>query len=355
MARQAQNESRAVATITELPPPRLPVAADVLAKLAVSEDEWRVLCDQTFPSARDPLAIMLALRYCAKRNLDVYKKVVHVVPVWSTALNRMVEGIWPGIAELRTTASRTGVYGGIDLPKFGPMIKHEFVQRIEADERDPRSQAKEIKKEVEYPEYVDVTVYKMVGGQRCPFHARVYWMETYATAGRYTDMPNSMWMKRPRGQLEKCGEAAALRRGFPEEIGGELSSDEMYGKVIDHEDPAMAEHVPPPQKPLRPPRVTSPAPTVQEDVADDQRKPIGEATPAEIVDADVAEEADPVTEAEVQFFDSLQVALADATTAKDVEAIWADFKPAERFATNPESLEVCEKMRSMRIKRIERK
>ena len=35
-----------------------------------------------------------------------------------------------------------------------------------------------------------------------------------------------MWQKRPRGQLDKCAEAAALRGAFPEEIGDEFTSDE---------------------------------------------------------------------------------------------------------------------------------
>jgi hypothetical protein len=43
-----------------------------------------------------------------------------------------------------------------------------------------------------------------------------------------------MWRDRPRGQLEKCAEAAALRAAFPEEIGGDLCSDEVGGgKVLD--------------------------------------------------------------------------------------------------------------------------
>jgi hypothetical protein len=38
--------------------------------------------------------------------------------------------------------------------------------------------------------------------------------------------PNSMWQKRPRGQLDKCAEAAALRAAFPEELGDDPTSDE---------------------------------------------------------------------------------------------------------------------------------
>ena len=39
-----------------------------------------------------------------------------------------------------------------------------------------------------------------------------------------------MWANRPVGQLEKCAEAGALRRAFPEEIGNELTAEEMAGQ-----------------------------------------------------------------------------------------------------------------------------
>src|SRR6059058_4653489 len=67
---------------------------------------WKVLIDSVFPAARSLDAIMMALAYCHKRKLDVFKKVVHIVPMWSTARNAMIETVWPGIAELRTTACR---------------------------------------------------------------------------------------------------------------------------------------------------------------------------------------------------------------------------------------------------------
>jgi hypothetical protein len=39
--------------------------------------------------------------------------------------------------------------------------------------------------------------------------------------------PNSMWEKRPHGQLGKCAEAAALRKAFPEETGGAYIEEEF--------------------------------------------------------------------------------------------------------------------------------
>jgi hypothetical protein len=63
---------------------------------------------------------------------------------------------------------------------------------------------------------------------------RVYWLESYATAGRDTVAPNEMWRRRTRGQLDKCAEAAALRAAFPEELGNDYAAEEMEGQVVDH-------------------------------------------------------------------------------------------------------------------------
>ena len=69
-----------------------------------------------------------------------------------------------------------------------------------------------------------------------------------------------MWASRPVGQLEKCAEAGALRRAFPEEIGNDLTAEEMEGQhIID--DAAHA-----PEKP-KPETVTPPS-------AGGERKPL---------------------------------------------------------------------------------
>ncbi len=110
----SQQDNTPVPAIVKLPPSRLPIVGSVAEELGVSAMQWRVLVDQVFPNARSAEAIALALTYCKARNLDVFKRPVHIVPMWSSALNRMVETVWPGIAEVRTTAVRTGSYAGID-------------------------------------------------------------------------------------------------------------------------------------------------------------------------------------------------------------------------------------------------
>jgi phage recombination protein Bet len=194
----------------------------------VSEQSWKVLTEVTFPTAKTPEAIMMALDYCRARKLDIFKKPVHIVPMWSAALGRNVETVWPSIMEIQTTASRTGLWAGMDRPVWGSDKTHTFNGRF----KDENEQWQETRVEVTFPEWVAVTVYRLVNGHRCAFTEEVYWLEAYSTAGgKYSQIPTAMWIKRPKGQLAKCGKAASLRSAFPEECG--YAAEEMDGKSID--------------------------------------------------------------------------------------------------------------------------
>lgn len=197
-------------------PPRLPYHPAIEERFGVGLTEWRALVDAVFPLAKEPSSVILALSYCKARNLDPFKRPVHIVPMWNSAAKRMCETVWPGIGELRTTAFRTGQYAGRDEAKYGE-TKNECIGSVG----------------VQYPEWCQVTVYRLLGGQRLPFPGpRVYWKESYATAGRDDPSPNAMWRRRPFGQIDKCAEAAALRAAFPEEVGNEYAAEEMEGKIL---------------------------------------------------------------------------------------------------------------------------
>ncbi|WP_340124193.1 phage recombination protein Bet [Methylobacter svalbardensis] len=218
------------ASKTNYPPKtrNLPMPAEAKQLYEVSEQSWKVLTEVTFPTAKTPEAIMMALDYCRTRKLDIFKKPVHVVPMWNAALGRSVETVWPSIMEIQTTASRTGVWAGMDRPVWGPDKTHTFSGRF----KDDNEQWQETRVEVTFPEWVAVTVYRLVNGHRCAFTEEVYWLEAYSTAGgKYSQIPTAMWIKRPKGQLAKCGKAASLRTAFPEECG--YAAEEMDGKSID--------------------------------------------------------------------------------------------------------------------------
>lgn len=218
---------------------RLPMTQGARAR-GITSAQWRVLTDQTFPSAKTAEAIELAIDYCVARNLDVFKKPVHIVPMWNNALRREVETIWPGINEVQITAARTGQWAGMDSPKWGPMITETF-SGFKVEYKNGNRNTIPTSVEITYPEWCEVTVHRLIGGQPRAFCEPVYWKEAYSTSGgRGSLLPTDMWVKRPRGQLHKVAKAASLRAAFPEE--GELTAEEMEGKVteaggvvIDHE------------------------------------------------------------------------------------------------------------------------
>ena len=129
----------------------------------------------------------------------------------------MVDTIWPSIGETRITAMRTKQYAGISEIKHGETVSRKIG-----------------KTQLEYPEWAQCSVFRMIDGQPREFVGpRVYWLETYARKGRDLD-PNAMWARRPFGQLDKCAEAAALRAAFPEEGSGP-TAEEMDGQTINGE------------------------------------------------------------------------------------------------------------------------
>ena len=180
-----------------------------------------------FPGAMDE-SIALAVSYCKARGLDIMKKPVHLVPMWVKQKTRRPDGqinevggmrdvVMPGITLYRIEAERSGLHCGTDEPIFGP----DKVMKLEKGQ------------ELTFPEWCKVTVWKrMPTGEMRGYTSNERWLENYATDGRDSTFPNSMWRKRPFAQLAKCAEAQALRKAFPDTLGGEPTAEEMEGKEV---------------------------------------------------------------------------------------------------------------------------
>ena len=204
--------------------PRIPFHPAIEQKFGVDQGGWRVLIDSVWPGAKSADAVALALSYCKARRLDPFKRPVHIVPMWNSTLRQEVETVWPGISEIRTTATRTGQYAGSDPAIFGDECTKEFTGATKSGER--------LSATVTFPSWCQVTVYRMIEGQRVPFPGpRVMWVETFSQA-KGTAVPNARWCRAPYQMIEKCAEAAALRKAFPEELAGELTAEEMEGRPI---------------------------------------------------------------------------------------------------------------------------
>ena len=222
-------EPTAVATAAKrenlptIAPPRLPYHPAIQERFGLDQSDWRALVDSVFPAAKTTGAVILALAYCRARKFDPFRKVVHIVPIWDKERQCEVETVWPGIAEYRTTAARTAVYAGHDKVDHGPVMERTF-------EDVDRNGKKYGDVTVAFPEWAQMTVYRFVNGQRCAFPGpQVYWLETYGS--KKNGCPNTMWADRPIGMLDKCAEAAALRGAFPEELGGEITAEEVRNAV----------------------------------------------------------------------------------------------------------------------------
>lgn len=183
---------------------------------------WTTLQNSVFPGAKDE-SILLAVDYCKARKLDILKKPCHIVPMSvtdaKTGNKNWRDVIMPGIYEQRITAFRTGQMAGQDEPVFGDTITFRGI---------------------EAPEWCRVTVYRFINNERCAFSHTEYFSEACATTK--DGKPNSMWSKRPRGQLAKCAEAGALRKAFPDELGGVITADEVNEEPINQHSAATPDN-----------------------------------------------------------------------------------------------------------------
>jgi phage recombination protein Bet len=257
MAQQAR-ERQAITIAPRYTKPEIFAGTDVA---------WRSLCE-CYPNAETPEVLMAVMEYCAVRRLDPYKRPVHVVPMWNAKLRRRVQVVMQGINEIEITASRTGAWAGMDMPKWsddlGPagLVERTFRGTIDNDD----GSTTKIEKTLRFPLWCAVTVYRLVGGEKRAFTEQLFWEECYATAGFKSEVPNERWAKAPRQMLHKCVKAAVLRAAFPEEGLG-YTAEEMEDRPtdtggvtiegkIDHGDPGLTDRdrqadqvYPPPPKP----------------------------------------------------------------------------------------------------------
>lgn len=131
------------------------------------------------------------LQVAQTTGLNPLSKQVYAVYRWDNRLGRDVMVIQTGIDGLRSIAEKSGNYAGSD----------DGVVKMQEN--------------AALPEMVSVTVYKVnpVNGERMPTTATARWSEYYPK-----DLPpaaRKFWDNMPVSQLEKCAEAKALRKAFP--------------------------------------------------------------------------------------------------------------------------------------------
>jgi phage recombination protein Bet len=183
----------------------------------IDQHIWSALKNSLYTGARDE-SIKMVLDYCKAAKLDPMQKPVHIVPM---SVRNAVTGkyeykdvVMPGVGLYRIQAARSNQYAGVSEPEFGEDVTCNLGGV-----------------EITYPKWCRVTVKKLVNNTIVEFTAKEYWLENYASK-KDERTPNTMWQKRPYGQLAKCAEAQALRKAFPEIISQHPTAEEMEGKDI---------------------------------------------------------------------------------------------------------------------------
>lgn len=169
----------------------------------LGQDEIKTLVQSgIIPQGTPEGTIKMFARFCGESNLSPFKKQVHLVKRGEKFT------IQTGIDGYRAIANRTGLYAGSDDYLFDEGIgEYEMIKNARKN-----------------PTTAKAVVYRLVGGVRCPFSATAGWKE-YSQS--YNGKLGNMWEKMPFLMLGKCAEALALRKAFPEELGGLYTDEEM--------------------------------------------------------------------------------------------------------------------------------
>ena len=133
----------------------------------------------------DELALFLAV--CRRTGLDPFTRQIYAIKRRDGQEEKVT--FQTSIDGFRSIAEETGCYAGSDAPVY------------DTDTEDQ-------------PRWAKVTVYKLVGGQRCPFTAEARWKEYFPQQPKQ----QFMWKRMPFLMLGKVCEALALRKAFPQKL-----------------------------------------------------------------------------------------------------------------------------------------
>lgn len=176
-------------------------------KLAVKENSENLeLIKQTVAKGTTDEELRLFMYTAHKTGLDPLVRQIHCVKRKNKQPNgeyKEVMTIQIGIDGYRSIAARTGELAGIDDAVF--------------DSEDG-----------DHPNKATVTVWRLVKGTRVAFTASARWNEF---AQMYTTKegvkPMAQWASKPYLMLAKCAESTALRKGFPQELAGVYTEEEL--------------------------------------------------------------------------------------------------------------------------------
>jgi phage recombination protein Bet len=149
------------------------------------------------------------LHECQRRKLDPFVKQIYLIGRWDAKQQRKVYRSQTSIDGFRLIARRAADKSGVD---YGYEATLWF---------DIKGGRHEVWLSDQAPAAVKVVVIR--NGQR--FDAVARYSEYVQTNNE--GKPTGMWRSMPANQLAKCCEALALRKAFPEDLGGLYTEEEM--------------------------------------------------------------------------------------------------------------------------------
>lgn len=190
----------------------------------VFNDEQRQMIRDTFANGASDGEFAVLMEIARARRLNPLLRQVHFVERWDGEKHRKVWSAQVSIDGLRAIAERTGLYAGQDEPEYSDAPDGSLqLCKVRVWRKDWPRPAVGV---AYWAEYVQTTRDKQTGKTR----------------------PAAMWARMPHVMLAKVAESIALRKAFPEDMGGLYSTDEMAQSEVGVEEQAPPA---PPSKPRR--------------------------------------------------------------------------------------------------------
>jgi phage recombination protein Bet len=195
----------------------------VALKSAWTTDQLRLIKNQIAKDATND-ELELFLYHCKKTGLDPLAHQIYFQKRLDRKTGESRVVFITSIDGFRTIAARTGEHAGTDDAIFELDLNNN-------------------------PKRATVTVYRLVKGQKGSFTASARWEEYCPPQGK-----DFMWQKMKFTMLAKCAESLALRKAFPNELGGTYSKEELDQSPAEDKSPPE-----PPVPPKQPDPVANPA------------------------------------------------------------------------------------------------
>lgn len=156
---------------------------------------------------------LLAYRLARRRGLDIEAKQIYFVPYVDKKGKRSVIA-QTSIDGLRLIAYRTGKYRGQINPKLTVRLKDGTKKVLDHEEYDPN----------EIKEIISATI-EVINKEFPQPQKATALLKSYAKT--YNGQFQGLWQQMTDVMLLKCAESLALRKAFPQDLGGLYSNEEM--------------------------------------------------------------------------------------------------------------------------------